>query len=463
MSELNPWWRTDVWEAGDQDLQAARASGLNYDTHCLDDLTPGGLYVLRGPRRVGKTVSTKQTITQLIAGGVPRLSIIRVAADGSSASDIRTAVQNTPLPDAPDGRRWWFIDEITGATDDWATTIKWLRDNIPHFADSTVVITGSNAEALTAATGKWPGRRGRVDNTDRTLLPMGFRTWVDLVIKEAPRGLPRLALADLRTVRGRDAFREANLWLGTLVRAWDLYLLYGGFPVAAAAAKQGVPIPDWFLGDIFNVIYNDVFAESRSSETTATHMVERLWGGIGSPVNLANIAKDADVDQKTVTRHVGYLRNAYLSWDCPQRDDDRWVPLVGSQAKIYAVDPLIARLANLRNPARDDVDPTLLSEMMIGMAVRRAAAAAGRRWEGDDLLFYERTPSRKEIDFVSELLGGVAIEGKFVDNDGWRGEAQTVEASKWKGILATRSVLDTTSDSGAWAVPAGILAYLIDA
>jgi hypothetical protein len=37
-----------------------------------------------------------------------------------------------------------------------------------------------------------------------------------------------------------------------------------------------------------------------------------------------------------------------------------------------------------------------------------------------------------------------------------------VEASPWSGILATRSVLDTSSTDGAWAVPAGILAYLID-
>jgi predicted AAA+ superfamily ATPase len=462
LTEINPWWRTADWESTDHDLQAARGSGLDYEAHALDGLESGGLYVLRGPRRVGKTVSAKQAISRLIAAGVPPLSIVRLAADGSSAGDIRTAVQNTPLPDPPLGHRWWFIDEITGATGDWALTVKWLRDNIQHFAEATVVVTGSNAEALTAAKGTWPGRRGQVDDADRTLLPIGFRTWTDRVIKAAPDGLPRLGLSDLRTIVGRDAFGAASVWLDTLVRAWDLYLVYGGFPVAAAAAKRGEPIPDWFLTDIFNVIYNDVFAESRASETTASHMVERLWAGIGSPANLANIASDLDVDGKTVARHLGYLRNGYLAWDCPQGHERRWAPRPGALAKIYAIDPLVARLAHLRNPGRDDVDPTLLSEMMIGMAVRRAAVAAGRRWEGDNLLFHLRTPARKEIDFVSELLGGTALEGKFVDDDAWHSEARTVEASPWSGILATRSVLDTSSTDGAWAVPAGILAYLID-
>jgi hypothetical protein len=99
LTEINPWWRTADWESTDHDLQAARGSGLDYEAHALDGLESGGLYVLRGPRRVGKTVSAKQAISRLIAAGVPPLSIVRLAADGSSAGDIRTAVQNTPLPD----------------------------------------------------------------------------------------------------------------------------------------------------------------------------------------------------------------------------------------------------------------------------------------------------------------------------------------------------------------------------
>jgi len=44
----------------------------------------------------------------------------------------------------------------------------------------------------------------------------------------------------------------------------------------------------------------------------------------------------------------------------------------------------------------------------------------------------------------------------------WVGEAGTVDASQWDGVLATRSVLDTRATQTAWAVPAAFLAYLVD-
>ena len=132
-----------------------------------------------------------------------------------------------------------------------------------------------------------------------------------------------------------------------------------------------------------------------------------------------------------------------------------------NQEKLYAVDPLIARLAHLRNERRADVDPTVLTEMQIGMALRCRVLADRPAVGNDEFLFHVRTPARKEIDFVSEALGRVAIEGKYGEDGNWRGEAATVNASEWDGILVTRNVLDTGSDR-AWAVPAGILCYLLD-
>ena len=100
---MNPWWRSPDWAEADHDLREVRDSGLGYRSPCLDNLQPGGLYLLRGPRRVGKTVSVKQAIQSLLASGVPPLAIVRFAADGWLANDLRTLVQNVALPPAPEG------------------------------------------------------------------------------------------------------------------------------------------------------------------------------------------------------------------------------------------------------------------------------------------------------------------------------------------------------------------------
>lgn len=69
-----------------------------------------------------------------------------------------------------------------------------------------------------------------------------------------------------------------------------------------------------------------------------------------------------------------------------------------------------------------------------------------------------RTATKAEIDFVGPDLDG-CVEGKYVDA-GWRGEARTARANFGRGILATRRVLDL--DDAVWAVPAPILAWLLD-
>ncbi len=462
LSRTNPWWRSTTWEARDTDLLHARESGLGYESHALDDLVPGNLYLLRGPRRVGKTVTVKQAISRLIASGAPSRSIVRVAADGWDENDIRKLPQTPGLPRvAEDAHRWWFIDEISAVKGDWAAQIKWLRDNDPAFGTDTVVLTGSDATALTLAAGQLPGRRGRNVRVARTLLPVGFRTFVELTETDPPDG-PHLPLSGLRTQGAAKVFEDLIPWLDSLVRAWESYLEYGGFPAAVAAARHGDPVPLDFVNDIFDVVFRDAFAASSLSETRTGALYSRLMTGMGSPFSLRSVATDLDLSHHTVERHVLYLRDSFLSWGCPQRDEKGWLALERGQEKFYASDPLLARLMHLRNEARPDIDPTVLTEMQIGMALRRRQATDGASWTGEDRLFYWRTPTRKEIDFISEDLSGAAIEGKYTETDRWRGDSATLNASEWKGILATRNVLDMTQRDKAWAVPAAFLAYLID-
>ena len=459
----NPWWRDPKWETRDRDLLDASQSGLRYRSGALDNLTPGCLYVLRGPRRVGKTVTIKQLVSDLIADGTPPLHIVRVAVDGWAAKDLRTLTQRVTLPPVPDGTtQFWLLDEVTAVAGDWPAQIKWLRDNDPAFAAATVVLTGSSAAGLTDAAGVLAGRRGRGVNLDRTLLPMGFRTFAQQVLgPRAPQAEP-LPLSDLKAPAAARAYVDLVPWLDELVRTWELYLTYGGYPVATAAAITGQPVPEWFVNDLFDVVANDLFRGSQLPAQTEMALLERLWSTVSSFAVASDIGRDVGVSYEVAQRHMGYLRNGYLLWSCPQKDDSRWTAKDRTQDKVYAVDPLVARMPHLRNPERRDIDPTALTEMQIGNAIRRRVFAEDRRSPADDVLFHVRTPARKEIDFVSGHLAGVAIEGKYTEG-AWKSAAATVNASAWLGILATRNVLDVTgSTAEAWAVPAGTLAYLLD-
>lgn len=315
VQQMNPWWRDPKgWSAKDHDLRSVAASGLDYQPGALDDLESGGLYLLRGPRRVGKTVTMKQVIVKLLASGVPPLAVVRLAVDGWAAKSLRTVVQNIPLPPAPEGvPRWWFIDEVTAVEGDWATEIKWLRDNLAEFSDATVVLTGSSAHALTSGAGTLAGRRGKVDRTDRTLMPMGFRQFAS-IWHPGLRDLPVLALGDIHTPTASAAYAQANFWVADLVPLWETYLHYGGFPAAVAAARAGQPIPSWFVETLFDVVFRDAFASSNLDEPKTAALVERVWASLTTPLSQTSIGTDLNIHHEVVGRHLEYLRDAYLLW-----------------------------------------------------------------------------------------------------------------------------------------------------
>ena len=106
-------------------------------------------------------------------------------------------------------------------------------------------------------------------------------------------------------------------------------------------------------------------------------------------------------------------------------------------------------------------DLTRLSQQQLGMALLRASerASPGAHLDHDRVL-HHRTRTRKEIDFVGPGFGGLCIGSKCVDGS-WRRDALTLKASPWRGIVATRSELDL-AEPGAVAVPAALLAWLID-
>ncbi|MGQ0630037.1 MAG: ATP-binding protein [Sporichthyaceae bacterium] len=446
-------------------LRAADTAGFTYAPNVLADVPPGALVLLRGPRRVGKSVELKRFVQSTLDSGAAPRTVIHAAVDGWRATDLRSLVEAGKRLAPPDAEhRWWLIDEISGVNG-WHAEIKNLRDNDAQFARDTVVLTGSSARDLTTAASSLAGRRGGVARPDRTLLPMGFRTFASIMLSAYSRntpGTPRLAPADLRAPHAAAVFDELLPWENELTAWWEIYLQVGGFPQAISAQIGGTDLAP-IVQALFDVVQRDVLGSAALSEQQVGALLARLSENLTSPVNLSAMGIDVDASADTVRRRIDELVAAYTLWPCPVGINLK--PQLRGQAKYYFTDPLLARLAHLRNPAYRAPDATQLTEQQLGVALLRSAeAAAPGAFASFDQVLYERTPSRKEIDFAGPRLSPVAIEGKYTDGGKWAGEAATVNASGHLGVLATRAVLDTsaTTARGTWAVPASFLAYSID-
>ena len=188
--------------------------------------------------------------------------------------------------------------------------------------------------------------------------------------------------------------------------------------------------------------------------------LRRVAKGLSSQTNRAAVAEELDVDPSTVTRRITDLREAFVLWLCYREKqlpgEGALVPRTRSQQKLYFTDPAYSQLTEGPSP-----DLSALSEQQLGMALWRNIEAS-RPGSFLDLgrVMHHRSPTRAEIDFVGPDLGEFAIESKYVDGR-WRGPARTLQASRWRGIVATRSVLDLDTPE-LLAVPVSMLAWLID-
>ena len=82
------------------------------------------------------------------------------------------------------------------------------------------------------------------------------------------------------------------------------------------------------------------------------------------------------------------------------------------------------------------------------------------RFDNSSRVLHRRTRTCKEIDFAGPGFGGIAIESKYVDGR-WQRDVQTLSASGWRGIVATRSNLNL-EHAKVMAIPASMLAWIID-
>lgn len=478
--EANPWWRAvsagtspTAWTTSHRLLKDRDRHDLGYRADVLDDIATGpledSLVVLAGPRRVGKSVVLLDTAAALCARrDVDARQVIHVPCDGMRARDLRRVLtlgrdltRSVDLGDPQ--RRVWLFDEITGI-EGWTAILKAARDGT-SFADDTVVATGSRwvkgdaviANLLAGRAGSGTARRLR------QLLPMSFADYVNV----SGRGLvplPRTNPADLQSAAVRDILATVAFDVDDYDLAWQDYLSCGGFPRAVAEHTRTGAVSSSYLHDLEAWLRTDV--DHDASPESIPRLLSELAHRCTSPLNVTDTANTLGyANRPLLERRLARLHASFATLTCPQRDDAGAV-VVGSQAKTYLTDPLLAWLPSRLRHGLETPDMTQLTEMSIGVALAHAIDELEEgRWLSGDTIGYARTGSGREVDLAPVAVPTgtgtsttVPIESKWVD-DGWRGEARVIEGKYGYGILATKSILDTTGD--VWAMPAPLVTLLL--
>lgn len=476
--DRNPWWRAAAgghdptgWTATDPTLCGRAAYDLGYRSDLLADVADGPiddkLVVVRGPRRVGKSVLVKDTAARLTGrSDVDARQLLYVPTDAMRAADLaRVAKLGRELTRSVGNvPRVWLFDEVTGIRD-WTQTLKYLRDNT-EFGTDTVVCTGSSwNEEAEVERDLFAGRAGSTaQRRSRVLHPMAFRDVIAVTGRNIP--LPnRLQPWELQSNAARAAAESLEFFLDDLDLAWQSYLTSGGFPRAVAEHNMRGEVSDTFLQDLAAWLHRDV--DPGAGEDSVHTLLSELERRATSPLNRRALAEALGyASRQTADLRLIRLIRTYAAIWCHQIDEDgRQVP--GAQSKLYLSDPILAWLGPRLRSGLPRPDLSRITESCTAIALARAVdRLEPGRWQSDDSIGYLRTGSGNEIDFgpvpaptSSGSRHSIPIESKWVSH-GWRSEARVLEGKFNGGLVATRAVLDFSHPT--WAVPAPVLNLLLD-
>lgn len=207
--EQNPWWSDPKAIDKDKHLLDYNSAKVKFPLPNL--AVKNGVYVLRGPRQVGKTTLIKNMIKERLKNNDPETLFYFSAESGYP---LEQALREY-LDFANTKKKTIFLDEVT-TNEKWATKLKYLIDSGKISNNDVVVITGSSSIDLKSGAERLPGRS--IEGREYFFYPYSFRDYTEKNIPYSD--LVKFDLASAKKLHLNEELRAAFVQ----------YIKNGGFP-----------------------------------------------------------------------------------------------------------------------------------------------------------------------------------------------------------------------------------------
>lgn len=293
------FWENEDWELEDKHLlQIKRSPFVRPFPEVIFDR---GLYVLRGPRQVGKSSWLK---TILSAAGKSKSCLYL------SCENIRDQIDLAEILKASRERDLILLDEISFVKG-WERAVKFEVD---RGIKSTLIVTGSNTSDLRHGADRMPGRIH--PEGELQLLPMDF--------------------FEFRKMREQARWRSLS-WKEEL----ELFFQIGGFPMALAEVGDSGKMPkkswkvyrNWLIGDALKLGKNELYLKE---------VLLQLCRTLSSSMSLQSLAQKTNIgSHHTAQEYIQILEDCFALGTLFAMN-----PVDGSfhfkkEKKFYFRDPLI--------------------------------------------------------------------------------------------------------------------------
>lgn len=436
----SPWWSEPDWERGDRSLKQLGSAGFSF-RHLSPGLTgpenmpPGSISIIRGPRQVGKTTELKLLIRDLIASGVPPRSIAYYPCDDildfRELMDLISAFANALNIRNEHG--YLLLDEIT-AVQDWPRAVKSLVD-AGRLEDICLMLTGSSAVEIKRGYERMPGRRGK--GFDYAFLPLNFQAFCRAFGIEPFQGSLGMILGDETAFHRFEM--EVIIQKGRYQELLEKYLYWGGFPMVVSDLVKGENVSVEALSVYRSVMFSE-FEKLRRNVSLFMGLMRKLYTVVGVPVSYNSLTQDTGCHSNAVVQdYLEIFAASFLGFEVPCIDLANRRPYPKREKKFYAIDPVLWKII---------ADQAGLSSIHMAALAEQAAAVhlirpLANRWASQgslEGLYYFRSKKGKEVDFV--CLNGLSgepfgVEVKYQERvSGW--DEQSIAKGVGRGLLVTR-------------------------
>lgn len=299
--------------------------------------------ILLGPRRVGKTVMTRQLITDAISDGIDPRCILYASVDTPIYLGLPLEQYLALLPDGNTScQRLVVFDEIQYLKN-WKVHLKDLVDNYPN---TKFVATGSAAAALQLQSRE--SGAGRF--SDFMLPPLTFYEFL-LFTGDDNTLIDTHELANTK----RKVYLPKDI--EALNSRFIDYLNYGGYPEVVLNPSIQSNADQFVRNDIIDkVLLKDLPSLYGIREIPELNkLFSFLAYNAGNEASLENISQESGLTKPTITRYIEYLESAFLLMKLTTVNDNCRTMKRERHFKIYLNNPSMR--AALFAPVKiDDTD-----------------------------------------------------------------------------------------------------------
>jgi len=441
----NAWWKQGKeFVQYDEDLQGAQPIFFKRKEIILKH---GGIYILRGPRQVGKTTYLKETIKNLIEDGIPGRDIFYLSLDSfTSRREMRNAIEYFLNSTRDSAGIYLLLDEIT-SVEDWNLELKFIADQ--GITERGVVLaTGSSALKLKEKGELLPGRG--LEGNEYYIKPLSFREFVLQTIDhiviigsrlisedgfvDGLKGLKAILKESLIDINDpieyiRKEVQKVVPFKRELDYLFQMYLKTGGFPkvinhyLRNRYGKKEENI-EANISEIFiRAVLGDL-SRIQKQESVIRQLLKAILEKYSSKYSFSTISRELERTHVTTINYLEFLEDSFISFILYAYDFNKKEPKWKGDKKVYFFDPFVFHTVGsfLAGEGIWDTitkameDEELQSKLVEGIVISHLLLHQERPYvrTGKTFLWSYYDKSGREIDaIVKEKEGYSGVEVKY--------------------------------------------------